>query len=161
MKTYLIALLCVCISSAVVRVISPDGVMKKYIEMLCAICIISVVIVPIYQEMSNIDSMGELFVPEGIADETDYDEIYNEYLSQKYIENTCDLLEADLAERLKIANEDIDVRLEVYENDVEVAVRSATVVLDTGAITADPEIIKEFFYERFAAECEIIYDNLS
>ena len=47
MREYLFALLAVCAVSSVIRVISPDGAMKKYIEMLCSVCVVCAVISPI------------------------------------------------------------------------------------------------------------------
>ena len=77
MKEYLITLFVVSLVAAIIRVASPDGVMKKHIELLCAVCVICVTVSPVILAVSSIDTIKNIFEYEAYEKESFYDEIYN------------------------------------------------------------------------------------
>ena len=161
MKTYLSSLLAVCIVSAVVRVISPDGVLKKYIEMLCTICIISVVVIPIYQGISSDNHINDMLGDNVSAETVNYDEIYNDYLGQMKVNEAETIFKAELAERADVDADDIDIALEVHWENTECIIDRVRVILGPRAISVDPDIVRDYVYERIGIECEIIYDKMT
>lgn len=157
MRTYLSALFGVCLVSAIIKVISPEGATKKYIEMLCSLCVISAVIFPMGRQISEDYGIGDL-IPDIEYESESYDEIYNQYLLDQNIKNACEVLRTELCERLGTDSSEIEVKISTEDIDGEIKVRSVSVILGVGAITADPDEIKEYIYERTECECEIIYE---
>ena len=161
MRTYLSALLGVCIVSAIIRVLSPLSVLKKYIEMLSAICIISVVVLPICQGITEDYRFNDAPFTDDKYNSYDYGEIYNNYLSQKNVEMACCTLENELARHVGVSTEEIDVNLTGNEIDGVYVLERITVTLGMGAVSVDPDTVIDFISERTGIECEIIYDDLS
>lgn len=157
MKEYLSALLGVCVISAVVKAVASDGAMKKYVEMLCTLCVLAVLIMPV----SDIISSSYGF--DGLLEKTEfegenYEDVYNEYISEKEIDRAEKLLTAELAEYLEIDAEALRVKLEVsYGENGETDVEKAKVYLGMQAVGISPEAVTEYLYGRIGAECQIIY----
>lgn len=158
MKEYLWTLFGVCATSAIVGAISPEGAMKKYISILCSLCVTVAVISPLISEISSLDDIGELLELDVGYDATDYEEIYNGYLLEQNLSLACETLEAELAERFSVENGELTVALEAVDVDGEISVSSATVYIGLGAVTVDPAEIKAYMLERTGCECEIIYN---
>lgn len=158
MRTYLSTLFGVCIISAVIRTISPEGAMKKYIEILCSICVLSAITAPAVSYISKLDSIDELFKFEWEYESADYDEIYNGYLLEANTAEACRVLEEELSALLGTDEGSIRISLAVSYSDGEVSVSSATVTLGAKAVAADPDQIKGYIAERVGCECQIVYD---
>ena len=86
MKEYLSALLVTCIISATVRIITPDGAVKKYIKTLCSLCVACVVITPIIGGISSLYDIESRF-SELEYDTENYDEIYG---TEEVVEETVE-----------------------------------------------------------------------
>lgn len=158
MRTYLSTLLGVSVVSAVVRAISPEGAMKKYIEVFCSICVISALISPVAAYISELDGIEDILDFEVEYESSNYDEIYNEYLLDTNTADACRALENELSTLLGTDTESIKVSLDVSREGDEVSVNCVNVTLGVGAIAADPEQIKNYVQERVGCECQIIYD---
>lgn len=157
MKEYLSALLGVCVISTAVKALASDGVMKKYTEMLCTLCVLAVIISPAARIISasyGIDGLLDKMEEE----DKNYDVIYNEYLFEKEIEYAEEQLGRELAEYLALDAEAISVKLEVSDGEDTVNVDRVKVYLGLQAVGASPENIQKYLYERTGAECQIIYD---
>ena len=161
MKEYLMMVLGVCMVAGVVRVISPEGGMKKHIEMLCSLCLAAAVALPLVGAFLNIDGDGIRSVVDEIFDgyETqELESIYNDYVARK---NT-DAVESALEQELKGALDCEDIRVVVdIEMEETCEIRQVSVILGLGAMSADPDIIKNTVFERLCVECEIIYDKMT
>ena len=157
MKEYIGILFGVCMLAALVRVVAPEGVMKKYIEMVCALCVISAIILPLTQLLSDIQSI-DISIENGEAEMSNYDEIYNSYLAKGSLGDAEKILEREIADAfIKGSGEvDIDIRANVQGDNVQVS--GINVTLIGSAVTADPEQVRQYVLGRTGVECEILYD---
>lgn len=157
MKEYLLAIFGVCIIGTAVKSLAPDGAIKKYIEMLCTLCAVAVIIAPASSIISASYGLDGL-IDKMKTENEDYNVIYKEYLEEKEIDRAEKLLCAELAEYLELSTEAIAVKIEVSDSDEDtVNIESVNVYLGAQAISASPEIIREYIYNRTEAECQIIY----
>jgi hypothetical protein len=155
MKEYLIALFCVCCAAAVVKAISPEGATKKHIELICSVCIISAMALPLSNVISGITDIKSLFGDnEALVD--NYDEIYKSHLLNEGIKSAEDAISRDVCKSVDVPDGAIKIRLYLNENGEEVS--SATAIVGKDAVTADPKLIKDYVKSTLGAECEIVYD---
>ena len=155
MKEYFIALFLVSCVAAIVKAVGNDGATKKYIEMICALCVISAVIIPILgvnADMSDIIS----FFDEIVGVEQNYDEIYNKYLLEEGVSAAEDRMSADVCQRLSVGEEAIKLRLVLAEDGS--CVVGAKAYITNAALAADPSEVRGYVREVLGIECEIIYD---
>lgn len=158
MKTYLSTLLGVCIISAAVRVIAPDGAMKKYIDVLCSLCVIAVVISPISSLIADVGGIYGMLDIDDVYEDADYEEIYKGYILEMNTENASAVLGEELCRHLGVKEGSLTVALSVTKTEDTVSVNGATVTVGAGAVTADPDEIKAYVAERVGCECQIIYE---
>ena len=160
-KAYLWSLTLVCIASAVVRVATGNSATKKYIDLLCSICVICAIIIPVIREIPSFDGEKIEDLIDGITDEytvSDYDEIYKSYLLEQNLKEAESVLQTELCQRLSLDRDSVKITLRADATSEGVTVSEAVVSLGKGAYSADPERIAEYVRERVGAECRIIYD---
>ena len=157
MKTYLLTLFGVCVVSAVIRVISPEGSTKKYIELLCSVCVIAAVAMPAVKAITGFSDYDfDISLEEN--NKQNYDEIYNGNLLYESRAAAEELMKNELAALLSVSPESLRVRLGVSQGTDGAAIDSVTVYISAGAITADPAIIKKYVGEITTSECQITYE---
>ena len=158
MKQYLVALLGVCAVAAVVRGVAFESSVKKYLEMLCAVCVIGAVTVPMVTVVAELGGVGELFSPEDTAQELDYDEIYNQYLVEGNLRASEQLLSEELCKRFERENGSIDVGLSADIGGAGITLTGVVITLKNGAVSVDPQELGDYLRERLGLECEIVYE---
>ena len=95
MKEYLATLFGVCLLSAIVRAVTPESATKKYIEILCSLCVVAAIVLPIIKQISDYNGVDGLF--EAIDYESyDYEEIYNSYIIDENIKMAQETLAREL-----------------------------------------------------------------
>lgn len=157
MKQYLLLVFGVCLVSGAIRVISPEGAMKKHIEMLCSLCLAAAVVIPLVSMISGMDGEGMLDGILGGYETQDYEKIYGDYVVSGNMENVEAVMAEELAEMLDVNVGDITVGIILERQDDTCKVTNTYVILRAGAVACDPDIIKDHVYERLGIECEIIY----
>ena len=160
MKQYLIALLGVCTVAAVVRAVSLEGAVKKYLETVCAVCVIGAVTVPMVMLMSELGGIGGLFLPEDTVVELDYDEIYNQYLAEGNLRVSEEILEQELCQRFGRETGEIDVSLSFELSKEGISLTGVLVTLNSGAASVDPQELSDYLFQRLGLECQIVYELL-
>ncbi len=159
MKEYLAVLLGVCFASGLVRAISPEGSGKKYVEIICALCVISAIATPLIKGIEELVSFdGELEFEYSEHTES-YDEIYNSYIISGNASAACDALADGIAEYASAPREGISVSLDYTQGENEISVSRARVYIYPRAIATDPQKIREYIKSTLGTECEIIYKN--
>ena len=157
MKEYLLILFGVCVLAAIVRVISPDGVMKNYIELICALCVIAAIAAPLSQILSEIGDV-DISISENQTNMENYDEIYNLYLAEGSLDDAERILEQELEAVFLQGSGDVDVNARAQTCEDGVKVVGIDVTLIGGAVLADPEAVIEYVLARTGVECQIIYE---
>lgn len=158
MRSYFLTLFGVTLTAALVNVISPEGVMKKHIELMCSICVIAAVAVPVVKGILTVDMENINIVLEEEFETDDYDEIYNQNLLHTNKTAAEQMLKNELSQALDINADGIDVDLIISQGDENTHIESVKVFVGSEAVSADPQKIKKYVAERLSTECEIIYN---
>jgi hypothetical protein len=156
MKEYLITLFVVCAVSAIVRTVGPDGALKKYIELICAVCIIAVLVLPLGGVLSEVFELDTEFDTQK-QETTNYDEIYKSYLLQMGTASAEERMSSELCRELGVDENSIRIRLHISD-DGEKRISRADAIIGAGAIDVDPRSVSEAIKNKLGVECEIIYD---
>lgn len=162
-RAYLWSLTLVCVASAVVRAASGNDATKKYIDLLCSLCVICAIVIPVAREFSELDAdgIGEFFEEDVFEyGQEDYGEIYNSYLHEGSVTLAEETLENGLLNALELGAGDIKVTLLTDTSGETPRVCEAVATLYGKAYAADPELIKSYIEEQTGAECRIIYGNV-
>lgn len=158
MKSYLLTLFGVCLVSVIVRIISPEGATKKYIEMICSVCVIAAVAMPVVKAITGFDGDNIDIGLGGEYEEQDYGEIYNSNLLNENRLAAEELLKNELTGLLSVSSDSLRVSLRVSQSADGAVIDSATVYIGGGAVASDPQRIKDYIGERLSVECQIIYE---
>lgn len=158
MREYIALLFGVSLIAGIVRVTAPDGQMKNYINILCSLCVLAAVVVPISRAFIGTDGLSELLLDKLDYESQSYDEIYNLYIAEEKTELAEQQLTAELTERLGVADDALEVELAVSDDDGALRITAVTVTIKKEAVTAEPSAIKAYVNERTNSECRIIYD---
>ena len=150
-------LFAVCVIAAIVRLLAPQGVMKKYIEIICALCVICAMTQPIGQIIYEIQNIN-ISVPDADFDTSSYDEIYNNSLVSGSASDAEQILEQEIRDAFLMGSGDIDVKLHIQVTDNSAQVVGVDVILIGGAVLVDPEQVRQYLLDRTGIECQIIYD---
>ena len=158
MQEYFGVLFSVCILSGIISVITPSESVKKYIEYICALCVISCMVLPIFDVFpSKIDIFDNLDDYE--ANMENYDEIYNSFWAEQDEKNAASALCDGLAESLSFPVDYFRVGLLTSGSGVERTLEGVTVyITDARGIAADPQKIRAYVKNMANTDCEIIYD---
>ncbi len=160
MGEYISALFGVCIVSGVICVMAPEGQSKRYLDIICSLCVICAVGVPLANSIFQIKNIGYFF--DGIEYETstNYDEIYNQYLTNGYLEEAEQLMAEQLTKRYSLPQNSIDIRLDSAVNGDSVEVIGATAIIGAAAVAVPPDEIKTHIKQSLGVECVIIYESV-
>ena len=155
MKEYVGLLFCVCIAAAIVKAMVSENATKKYIEMICALCVICVISQPIIGYITETDGLSPMFDDKKEISEN-YDEIYNSYLMEQGLRAAEDHVSERVCESLETKVGAIRILLTTDEESGELI--SATAVVGIHAVDIPPEKIRETVRESLGVECEIVYE---
>ena len=159
MKEYLTSLLYVCIAAAVARAVALEGALKKYVEIICSVCVIAAVVSPAVFALVDEGGFESIFGGGEQWQTESYEEIFKEYLQSGSIGVSEQLLSEELCNYFKADAGDIEVRLTCNSDGNTVDVVGAVAVLRGEAIATDPQRIKDYVAQRLGVECEIIYES--
>ena len=157
MSSFIITLMAVSLFNAVVGMISPEGDIKKYVRYLGALCLLCVMIVPVYSALveDKGDIGGLIFGHDGM-EEIDYGKIYEENLASGSIGIAEDALKAQIVKKFDIPSDSFEVKISVSQGGGDIS--GVEVFLHTSAIFADPRDIAAFVNEVLGCTCTVIYD---
>ena len=161
MRQYFMLVLGVCLTAGVIRVIAPEGGMKKHVEMVCSLCLAAAVAVPLVSAVLGFDESTVDGIADGIFGEyetQDLEAIYNSYIVEKNTEAVEDALAEELCKELCADRGDLSVKVAVSLENGECRVEGVCVILEMSGVLFDPDIIKNTVFDRLGVECEIIYN---
>ncbi len=145
--------------ASVIKAAAPESSLTKYLQMLCSICTVAVIALPIYSALTDKNEIANFF--ESIEFETEstesYEEIYNTYLINGELENAERVLSESLCKAVGAGSGTVEVRLEGEYGEGEIRVVGADALVHKGAIAVSPDKIKTYIKDTLRVECRIIY----
>lgn len=167
---YIYSIVCIAAAGGIVCIAAPEGVqsgIKKHLKLVCALCLLSVMIAPVSKFINNVRDFFEsdgsdIFGEAGGEDELrgTYESIYNKYLEGGYSDNVGAAVKDILYERLGIAKESCQINVEFADKDGDGTREPSkiTVILTGSEIFRDPDPIKSLVSEVFECDCECAID---
>ena len=159
MKEYLMTLISVALLSGTVGMLSPEGEMKRYVRLLCSLCLLCAMVGPALSLLGDSDfSMDGLLSDREEIDRLDYDEIYHNSLILGGEKQAADTICAALLQRFELSEGAMEVSVRSpLKNDTDSPV-SVTVLLRDEAIFVDPKEILSYVRELGDFQCTIVYE---
>ena len=163
MREYVITFVCVALACGLIQMLVPQGDgggIKKYMSLVCGLCVLCVTISPISRIVSDMSSLGEeLF--DGIStpypDKDDYSQIYDDSLIEAGEVNMSSGLKALISRDLGVDESDIDVSVKLREGEDKYLPEKVTVFLYGKAVLCDPHKVIEYVNALLGCECQVIY----
>ena len=159
MKEYLMTLISVSLLSGIMGMISPEGDLKKYVRLLCTLCVFCAMISPAFSLWQGMGSSGEEILGELIdKEDVNYDEIYKDSLLSFGEVQAEETIKSNILERFLLSEDSIDVEVKSQsENDIEEWI-AVTVLLRDEAIFTDPREILSLVESMVSCSCVIVYE---
>lgn len=162
MQGYLVTLIGMSILISVVGMVVPQKV-KKYVRLVCAVCLLCVILKPIPELLGSKGS--ELFAGLDIfhgaedvqEDKAFYNEIYNNTIRKASEEKIAAGLETMMIKDLGLPEDSFEVRVEIDDGENYVKVRKVSVLISMDAVSRDPHAVVSYLEEMLECTCEIIY----
>lgn len=159
LKEYVGGVMALALLVSICRLLSPEGKIKKYVGFVGSLCVVSLMMFPIW----NAIGIEELFPDIEYGD----GELSTDALWEYYGEAQRSVCERDTEERLKaIIASELDAELESFEVDITLSedensfsVTDARVIIRAEGIAIDPYAVKETISSMLGVECEIIYGD--
>ena len=167
MNGYIYSIVCIAAAGGIVSIISPSSGIKKHLKLVCALCLLCVMIAPISNFISGMrdffeSDSSEFFGTSDIESELrdKYESIYDKYLEGGYGDSVGEAVKAILYEEKGVAKENCRVSVQFADNDGDGAREPSkiTVILSGKDVFRDPEDIKELVSEIFECECVCAID---
>ncbi|MBE6546753.1 MAG: hypothetical protein E7668_04870 [Ruminococcaceae bacterium] len=159
MRGYVTALLAVALLGAVIGMVSPEGDLKKYVRLLCGLCLLATLASPVMGVIEAL-SDGELLggaLGDGGEQSEDYEAVFEAALRSGSATVAADALTAELAKRFDLPDGSVSAAV-ILEQGEACRVRSVRVTLFPEAIFADPTEIIAYVNDTLGCPCEIVYE---
>ena len=159
MKEYFITLCGVMILSTAVGTACAEGNIKKYVRLLCSLCLVCALISPILSlgEEGEFD-LSSLWEDLTKGEDVDYDEIYHQALIDNEVTYAEELLKNKLSEEFDLEPSSLDVEIDIVSKNGTNQPELIRIVLRDNAIFADPQKLIQYINTTQKCECVIIYD---
>ncbi len=159
MKEYLMTLSGVMILSVLIGTACAEGNVKKYVRLLCALCLLCALISPLLRIWSEGDfDVSRLWENTVESEEDRYDEIYHQALIRNEISYAERLLKKQISERFNLDGSTFDTVIETVVKNGTYEPSRIRIILRDEAIFADPTKLIQYVNQTQKCECVIIYD---
>ena len=146
-------LVCIC------RLLSPDGKIKKYVGFVGSLCVVSMMMSPIWSVGDFDDLVSDIEYGDEKLSVDALLEYYGEAQRSVCEIDTEEKLRAIIASELGVEEKDFNVDITLSEGENSFFITEARVVIGAKGITIDPYAVKEIIYSMLGVECEIIYGD--
>ena len=166
MNGYIYSIVCIAAAGGIVCILSPSSGIKKHLRLVCALCLLCVMISPVSNFLNSIrdffDGEGsELFETDENGELRDtYESIYNKYLEGGYSDNVGEAVKDILYENLGVSKENCRVSVQFADKNGD-GVREPTkitVILSGKEVLRDPSTVKELVSNVFECDCVCAID---
>jgi hypothetical protein len=161
MSKYFLSVMIIVFVGGIVVSIAPDGSTKRYIRQLCGLAITLCILSPVLELArggeGEFDKIRDLFDRDSVPEQS-YAEIYNESILSAGAENASEILKNEIKQEFSLSDEAFDVDILAKYNGDEIYIDHIDVIIYFAGVAANPHNIKNYVWERFECECQIIYE---
>ena len=162
MDNYLITVVTVCICVGIYNVIAPNSNgLEKYSKMIGMLVVLCVIISPIKElintfDEDNLQSIKDSLINPDNAEENEYDQIFDDYLSSFSIEEVKKEMKNILSKEFDIPDNECDIKLSTEICNDELVLSKAQILLTGKSIFKNPYSIEEYFSKLLQCSCEVL-----
>lgn len=161
MKEYFLGMVIVVFVSAFVISLCPDGSMGKHLRLLCGLCVVGCIVIPLISYIQNVSGDEREWINMFASEEKEnanYDEIYNKAFLNVESENAENNLKSQIIKELSIDAEDFDVQIYVEDNSDVKSISRVEVIIYASGVDIDPHRVEKYINELLDCQCVIRYD---
>lgn len=160
MKEYFLGLIVFAFFGSVIISLAPSGSPKRYLRLLCGLCSVGCIALPIFDTVSGEGVSREDIIAIFEADaesESACAEIYNSAI------NSASIVNAELALRERIVSElnadydAVEVKISLADSVGGVGVEKVWIYIYPSGLALNPDKIRILVAESFDAPCEFLY----
>ncbi len=149
----------VMLLSGIVSMISMEGDLKKYVRLLCGLCLLCALITPLFEWSTRGDFQPEELWHEAVEGETeDYEKIWQEALLRGSEQEVQRELQGRLSAAMDLEEDSFSVSAQIVSKNNIFVLESVTVTLGHEAIFADPKRIISYVEELGDCRCIVVYE---
>lgn len=160
MSEYFLGIALTVLIGGLILSLLPDASAKPYLRLLCGGAVVLSILSPLVTlvgDKSAADDLLSLF-EEGMAEEQNYAEIYNNTIVSAGAEFASGKLKNEIKQEL-LANEDtFDVSVIAKSNGEEIYIERVEVIIHPSGLTLNPHAIEKYVSDRLGCECIIMYE---
>lgn len=159
MRGYLISIVAVSVFCGAVEILSPQNDMRKYVRLLCGICVLCIIAEPL---TSVFKSFGGLF--DGMADadieisQSDYTKIFEDSLRSGAADEVARYVKEKLSEEMNISGDKFDVSVVLEEKEGSYHAARATVRIFPSGLALDAKEMVNALGNILDCPCAVIYE---
>ena len=159
MKEYLGALMATALLGGVIKMLSPEGDLQKYLRWSVALCLVAAMVqIPIGWLSEGGEFSFEDFFSEDLPTTQDYDEIYNQSLQSGAKDQAKEIIISKIYQAFSLSEESASVEvLFLSENEI-LSLQEIRVSLHGKGVLTDPREIVSFVEETFGCPCTVLYE---
>ena len=158
MREYLMTLIAVSLFSGIVGMISPEGDLKKYVRLLCTLCLLCAMIGPVLTLFADSAFSAEDWLEEVEKEEINYEEIYNNALISGEEAQAAETIQNSILQTFSLPSGSLEVSVKSKSKNDTDSPLDVTVILRDEAIFADPKKILAHIEKMGDGRCVIVYE---
>ena len=158
MREYLMTLIAVSLFSGIVGMISPEGDLKKYVRLLCTLCLLCAMIGPVLTFFADSAFSAEDWLEEVEKEEINYEEIYNNALISGEEAQAAETIQNSILQTFSLPSGSLEVSVKSKSKNDTDSPLDVTVILRDEAIFADPKKILAHIEKMGDCRCVIVYE---
>ena len=159
MKGYLISIAAVSVFCGVVDLLSPQNDMRKYLKLLCGICVLCIIAEPLTSVFKNFGGLLE-----GMADseieisQSDYTKMFEDNLRRGAADEVARYVKEKLSEELNASAEDFDLSVVLEEKEGSYRAVRATVRIFRSGLALNAGEMVNAVENILDCPCAVIYE---
>lgn len=160
MREYFLGLIAFAFFGAVILSLAPSGTPRRYLRLLCGLCSIGCIALPIFDIASgegvSAESFAAIFDADREIDGANV-EIYNLAINSASVDNAELALKERISAELDSDYDAIDVEISLAESTAGAYIERIWIYIYPSGIALDPARIESTVGEVFDAPCEFVY----
>ena len=160
MTKYFLGLIVIAFVGSAVMSLSPKGTSRAYLKLLCGLCSIGCIAIPLISAFGGGGFMIDEFISAFDGENASEDamlEIYNSAIEGAAIENAEETLKNEIIKELSTKSDALDVKIITDKSGDDFYIKKITVTLYPSGYALDPRAISDICRSRLGAECDFVY----
>lgn len=159
MNKYFLGLIIISFVGTVVMALSPKGASRAYLKLLCGLCSIGCIAIPLLSVVGGGSFAEELIsaFEYKSADEEAMIEIYNSALNGVALDSAEKTLKSEIIKELSTKSDALDVDIILNKSGEDFYISRVVVTIYPSGYALNPREISKICKSRLSVDCEFVY----